>query len=115
MSESKHTPMKDVFSMPLQCQGATLRQQDFAYGSRLIADLYDGNAGQRGAAIVRAVNCHDEMLAALKACRLELHHCAEQLSAHGQTGHPDDSVSRALRAADAAIAAAEASGTGGQS
>ena len=66
MSESKHTPMKDVFSMPLQCQGATLRQQDFAYGSRLIADLYDGNAGQRGAAIVRAVNCHDDLLAAAK-------------------------------------------------
>ncbi|WP_311271250.1 hypothetical protein [Sphingobium sp. WCS2017Hpa-17] len=49
-----------------------------------------------------------ELLTALKACRLELDYCQRQLAAHGQTGSPNDSVSRALAAGAAAIAKAGA-------
>lgn len=40
---------------------------------------------------------------ALTNTRLELRCCADQLRALGRPGHPDDSVSRALKAADAAL------------
>ncbi|MGV1682882.1 hypothetical protein [Sphingopyxis sp. NJF-3] len=60
--------------------------------------------------IVRAVNSHYELLEALKACRLELDHCQRQLAAHGQTGAPNDSVSRALAGSAAALSRATEGG-----
>lgn len=76
-----------------------------------IYDLADAAEQEANAAfIVRAVNSHYEMLEALKACRLELDHCQRQLAAHGQTGAPNDSVSRALAAGSAAIARATEGG-----
>jgi hypothetical protein len=43
------------------------------------------------------------LLAALRACRLELYWCAKQLAERGVKGHANDSVARALRDADEAI------------
>jgi len=54
-----------------------------------------------------AVEEGSRLLEALRACRLELFWCAQQLADRGMKGHPDDSVSRALRLADEAMATNE--------
>jgi hypothetical protein len=59
----------------------------------------------------REANAHliaaaPELYEALRQCRTELDYCQQQLAAHGQTGHPEDSVSRALREGKAALAKA---------
>lgn len=60
------------------------------------------------ARIERLEASHAELVAALTSCRLELDYCQRQLAAHGQTGRPDDSVSRALKAGAAALSNAKA-------
>lgn len=47
-----------------------------------------------------------DLYEALRQCRTELHFCAQQLAAHGQPGHSEDSVSRALKVGEAALAKA---------
>jgi hypothetical protein len=60
--------------------------------------------GPEAAAYIEALEQHVSALEeALRQCRFELDYCQQQLAAHGQTGHPEDSVSRALRAATAAL------------
>ena len=65
------------------------------------------NAEANAAFIVRAVNCHDELLAALKALHHEAGHLCKQLAARGLPGVPGDTVDRVMEQARAAIAKAE--------
>lgn len=55
----------------------------------------------------RLIAAAPQLFEALTACRLELDYCQRQLAAHGQTGHANDSVSRALAAGNAALALAK--------
>lgn len=62
-----------------------------------------GDAMQR---VDDAVEETSRLLEALRSCRLELFWCAKQLEQRGVKGHPEDSVSRAIRLADHVIAGA---------
>jgi chromosome segregation ATPase len=75
------------------------------------ADTVIGSDLREGSAVIDSAIARIEALEqrvseleeALRQCRFELDYCQQQLAAHGQTGHPEDSVSRALRAATAAL------------
>lgn len=64
-------------------------------------------SGEEHEANARLIAASPEILSALKACRLELDYCADQLSYLGRTGGDKGSVAIALRDARAAIDKAE--------
>jgi hypothetical protein len=69
----------------------------------IIAEVTRGKQFEANAHLISAA---PDLYEALRQCRLELRYCADQLAADGQTGHPEDSVSRALRSGEAALAKA---------
>ena len=82
----------DFYSLPYAAQQAIRRgERDKYRAARADTDIE---------ALEQRVS---ELEEALRQCRFELDYCQQQLAAHGQTGHPEDSVSRALRAATAAL------------
>jgi hypothetical protein len=69
-------------------------------GVAVLASVFSNDAD------ARLIAAAPELYEALRQCRLELDYCQQQLAARGQTGHPEDSVSRALKAGRAALAKA---------
>lgn len=67
----------------------------------------DWHAVEVAANAIRDDRTATYLLNALKACRLELDYCADQLAHHGRVGGENGSVATALRDAAAAIAKAE--------
>jgi len=78
----------------------TIAKVLYEYGSE------DPEVLSNAAFIVKACNCHDELLEALKRCRLELSYCSEQLAHFGRKVK-HGSIADALMIANEIIAKCE--------
>lgn len=85
------------------------RQADEIERIKRSAHRFIDEIAEKDTLLIAKTAINAEMLAALKAARTELYWCAKQLELWGLKGLPGDSVDRALRDADAAIACAAAS------
>lgn len=73
MAAEKHAPLSRVFALPLRLgRGTDNEAPIFDRNGELRAECVDDDCVERATALIRAANCHDDMLEALIAAKQEM-------------------------------------------